>query len=93
MDIKRVGRFTRMLAQAQSRRGFVGLGIVGIVAGAGVNPVKAKKFNRCRRVRCPECAPCRKGHCRAKPDGSPCSSMTGQCLAGFCEPVAEGPMS
>ncbi len=93
MDRKRVEQIAGTVGQPRSRRGFVGLGIAGLFASSAVNQAAAKKFNRCRLVRCPECAPCRKGHCRAKPDGTPCSYMNGQCLAGSCVPGAAGPPS
>ena len=75
----------RGLRGASSRRGFFGLVFGSGFAAAGAEQVKARKKS-CRFLRCTECAPCKKGKCRPKPDGTPCSYMNGQCTGGFCVP-------
>lgn len=75
----------RGCGDASSRRGFFGLVFGGAIAAESAEHVKARKRS-CRFLRCTECAPCKKGKCRAKPDGTPCSYMDGQCMGGLCVP-------
>jgi len=53
MKTKRGEQIAGTVGQTRSRRGFVSLGIAGLFASSAVNQAKAKKFNRCRTVRCP----------------------------------------
>jgi hypothetical protein len=91
MDADRFDTRTRALTNAASRRTLVG---AALVVALRSGPVVAKKKTEkgkltCRTIRCPECAPCHRARCRPKPDGTPCTFMNGQCLAGRCIPPGE----
>lgn len=53
MDRKRVEQIAGTVARIQTRRGFVSLAAAGVLASSGASQANAKKFNRCRTVRCP----------------------------------------
>jgi hypothetical protein len=88
MDADRIATRTRALTRASSRRTLVNSAFgAALTAALESAPIAAKKGKRrltCRTIRCPECAPYQRGPCRPKPDGTPCTSMNGQCLAGQC---------
>ncbi len=78
MDSQRFDDLARSLSQ--SRRGLLGLG-----AALGLAPLisdgrKRKKKKKCKG--CTECQACKKGKCRAKPEGSAC--VGGLCTGGGC---------
>jgi len=80
-------RFVHLISDACSRRSFLGLAVASGFVAAGWEPAKGRKKS-CRNIRCTECAPCHRGKCRPKPDGTPCSYMNGTCQGGSCQPPA-----
>jgi hypothetical protein len=85
MKKQRFDNLVCLLGDGSSRRRFFGLVITGGFGVATSEPVKGRR-KTCRKLRCTECAPCNRGQCRPKPDGTPCSYMNGQCEGGLCVP-------
>jgi hypothetical protein len=83
MDGQRFDWWTRALASAPSRRGFL-RGFAGMIIGGGfaasVDDAEAAS----------SCQICRRGRCAPRPDGTRCASC-GVCLSGACVPDAENP--
>lgn len=91
MDADRFDTLARALTMAPSRRG-VGRALAGLTLAGALGPLlglagaeakKNKKKRTCRNCG-GSCRTCRKGTCKAKPDGIVCAGGGKVCLGGEC---------
>ncbi len=86
MDVHRFDTLVRAFSTQGSRRRVLGLlggtALGGLLATGFDHDAEAKKKKKKCKKKCAECKQCKKGKCKPKANGTPCS--TGTCANGVC---------